>query len=201
MLSHRRSDFSSPAESTGIGGFPYDWTPDSKVLVFGRFEAETNLDIWTLPSDGEAQPLVQTPAFELSAVLSPDGKWMAFHSNESGRAEIYVQPFPGPGRRWPISTNGGRNATWSPRGDELFYVENSRRLLAVDVTTEPEFRNGQPRTLFENTFPRFGKHYDVSPDGERFVMVEVEPSGDGPRQQVNVVINWFQELERLAPSP
>ena len=201
VIASRRSDFSTPAESTAIEGFTYAWTPDGEALLFGRNAPDTALDIWALTSDGEPQLLHGTPASELSPALSPDGKWMTFTSTESGRLEIYVQPFPGPGRRWTVSTNGGAHSAWSPSGQELFYMAGGQ-LVAVDVTTEPEFRVGPPRVLFEKVFQRgLGfRQYDVTPDGERFVAVEVENEDRG-RQQVTVVLNWFQELERLAPSP
>lgn len=200
---HRSTDFSSPAESSTTPGFPYAWTTDGKHLLFGRIGDGTGLDIWTLPRDGEARPLVVTPAHEGDAALSPDGNWLAFTSNESGQYQIYVQPFPGPGRRWPVSTKEAVQPVWSPRGGELFYVEEGERLMAIDVSTDPDFRLGEARILFEKTVaPGGGRRlYDVSPDGQRFVMVQTEHAGGQSRQQINLALHWFQELERLVPSP
>jgi serine/threonine-protein kinase len=191
------SDFSGPAEPIGISGIPHAWTPDGKRLVFSSFDGESS-DIWVYSSNGELEPLVRTRAWETGAAISPDGRWIAFSSNESGRSEIYVQPFPGPGKRSMVSVGGGTNPVWSPSLRELFYVEDFQRLMTVDIAAEPDFRAGKPRALFEREFPPspFRRPYDVAPDGQRFVMVE--GGAEAPsRQQINVVLSWFDELERL----
>ena len=122
-------------------------------------------------------------------------------SDESGRPEIYVQPFPGPGGKWQISTDGGIEPAWNPNGRELFY-RNGDRMMAVPVTTAPAFAAGRPTMLFErpymsSTFPLTGVTYDVTRDGQRFLMVKDQ---SGSATQINVVVNWFEELKRLVPT-
>jgi Tol biopolymer transport system component len=152
-------------------------------------------------ADHQTQPFVQMPATQSAARFSPDGRWLAYTSFESGRAEIYVQPFPGPGGKWQISTEGGTEPAWNPNGRELFYRQGER-MMAVDIVTQPAFSAGRPRLLFEGLYlPSAGNlaAYDVSQDGQRFLMVE-ESQQEQPPTQINVVLNWFEELERLVPT-
>ena len=178
------------------------WSPDGKMLAFS--ESGVN-DIWVLPFEGESkpQPFLQTPFLEGAARFSPDGRWVAYTSNESGRFEIYVQPFPGPGGKWQISTEGGTEAVWAGNGQELFY-RNGEQMLAVDITTQPAFSAGSPELLFEGQYFNDSSvgypaaNYDVTPDGQRFLMIR-EEQPEVP--QINVVLNWFEELKRLVPGP
>ena len=182
---------------------PGAWSPDGKTQVFSEINQATGLDIYMLrlDSDGKTQPLMASPANESNPKLSPDGGWLAYMSDESGRDETYVQPFPQTGRKWQVSTDGGRELVWSKNGAELFYT-NGDKLMAVDVTTQPTFSVGSPRLLFEGRFRHSttgSAAYDVSPDGRRFLRVQpIEP--DPPNNQINVVINWFEELKRVAGS-
>ena len=181
---------------------PGSWSPDGKALVFGEISQATAADIWALRFDGDRkpQPLLASPANEGNAKLSPDGRWLAYTSDESGRSETYVQPFPQSGRKWQVSTDGGDEPVWSRNGRELFYT-NGDRLMAVDVTTQAIFSVGSPRLLFQGRYAHSttsSAGYDVSPDGRRFLRVQpIEP--DPPNNQINVVINWFEELKRIAP--
>ena len=155
-----------------------------------------------LEGEREAQPFLQTPFEEGGAVFSPDGRWLAYVSNESGRYEIYVQPFPGPGGKWQISTEGGREPVWARNGRELFY-RNSNQMMAVEITTEPTFSAGSPRLLFEGAFMSgtvFLPYYDVTPDGQRFVMLKPVESETSAPTQINVVLNWFEELKQRVPT-
>ena len=113
----------------------------------------TASDVWALPADGDRKPraVVTTPFSESSPRLSPDGRWLAYTSNEPGRAEVFVQPFAGPGGRSQISTDGGSEPVWSRDGRELFYL-NGDRMMAVEITTAPAFRAGAPRLLFEGRY-------------------------------------------------
>jgi Tol biopolymer transport system component len=152
--------------------------------------------------DRKPRPVVQSPADEDQPVLSPDGRWLAYTSNVSGRSEVFVQPFPGPGARVQISTDFGTEPIWSPNGRELFYLAGDTTLMAVDITTTPTFKAGIPRVLVEgrymfNSNPAAG--YDVSPDGQRFLRVQpLHP--DPPSNQINVVLNWVEELRSVLPN-
>ena len=178
---------------------PMSWRPGEQRLAFIEIKSPSARDIWTLSPEGDATPFLVTSFNERSPLFSPDGQWLTYASNESGRDEVYVQPYPGPGRKWPISREGGTEPTWSLDGRELFYRQG-RKMMVVTVKTEPTFTVGEPRLLFEGEYlldPNGNANYDVFPDGKRFVMVEaVEESAPG---QINVVLNWFEELKRLVP--
>ena len=123
-------------------------------------------------------------------------------SDESGRPEIYAQPFPGPGKKWQISTAGGIEPVWARNGKELFYW-NSGQMMAVDITSEPTFSAGSPRLLFEGPYvsatSTWRPKYDVTSDGRRFVMIQRGLQELGV-MELNVVLNWFEELKRKAPA-
>jgi Tol biopolymer transport system component len=132
-------------------------------------------------------------------MFSPDGRWLAFVSNESGREEIYIQPYPGPGKKNLISTDGGREPVWSSDGRELFY-RSGDKMMAVTIQAALEPAIGTPRTVFEGSYVSYaggGNSYDVSPDGRRFLMVKSEEKTTPT--QINVVLNWGEELRRLVP--
>jgi len=163
----------------------------------------TGLDIWVLPQGEEPRPF-QTSAFkETEPQFAPDGRFLAYVSDESGREEVYVQRYPSTGDRWQISTEGGTEPLWARSGKELFY-RRGRTLLAVDVTTDPTFKLvGIPRPLFtgnyhSSTTYHGGAEYDVSLDGTRFLMIRREPASIPTR--IHIVFNWFEELERLMPT-
>ncbi len=128
-------------------------------------------------------------------MFSPDGAWIAYYSDESGRNEVCVQAYPGPGRRWQVSTGGGTNPVWSPDGRELFYRQG-RRMMVVPVRIDQEFSAGKPQLLFQGQF--LPEPYDVFPDGSRFLMIQTEQ--DSESDQIHVVLNWFEELQRLVPA-
>jgi Tol biopolymer transport system component len=154
--------------------------------------------------DAEARPVLHTPANELSPMFSPDGRWLAYASDESGRSEIYVQSYPGPGGKWPVSTEGGSEPVWNRNGRELFY-RSGTRLIAVDVTTtQGTFSAGKPTMLFEGQYqpspnPQTN-NYDVSPDGQRFLMLKPSAAQEVAPMQINVVLNWFDDLKRRVPA-
>jgi len=159
----------------------------------------------SLDGDGVGQTLMQTEFTESYPAFSPDGRWLAYNSDETGRREVFVLPYPATGPKWQISDQGGGKPVWSPKGDELFYRDGPR-LYAVrneSIETDPAFKHGRPKLLFEKPFvdsPIFND-YDVSPDGQRFVFIELTETEAalGPVDQLTVVQNWFEELERLAP--
>ena len=165
---------------------------DGDTLVFQRSSESSQFDILALSlrDPSKVRPLVQTPAYESSGGLLPDGRWLSYVSNETGRNEVYVTPFPGPGERVQVSTQGGTQPLWNPSGNELFYRIDDK-MMVVDVTSGPALKLSPPKMLFEARYA-YGAgitipNYDVSRDGQRFIMVKPE-SGAG---RLNVVLNWF----------
>src|SRR5262249_22305576 len=179
-----------------VGSF----TPDAQGLIV--YALGTNgEDIFTLPLDRKASltPFLRTPASEKAPALSPDGRWIAYCSDEAGRDEIYVQPYPGPGGKIQVSTEGGAEPVWARSGRELFYRQGDK-MMAVEVTTHPSFSASTPRVLFEGRFTRGHRghtNYDVSPDGSRFLMIQGQESGASP---IHVVLDWSAELSSRAPA-
>jgi serine/threonine-protein kinase len=190
---------------------PMSWSPDGQLLAFIELNPSTGLDISMLhlgdPSAGsgqvrKAQMFLRTPFNESVPRFSPDGRWVAYISNESSRNEIYVQPYPGPGGKWQISTDGGTEPVWNPNGRELFF-RNSDKMWAVDITTQPSFAAGKPRLLFQGPYlpsPATSSNYDVSLDGQRFLMVKPNEQEQTAPTQINVVLNWFEELKQKVPT-
>jgi eukaryotic-like serine/threonine-protein kinase len=181
---------------------PCSWSPDGQLLTFFELSPKTAGDIWVLRiSERKAQPFLQTPAFESAGQLSPDGHWVAYTSDESARREVYVQPYPGPGGKWQISTDGGNEPVWNHNGRELFY-RSGDKIMAVEITTQPSFTVGKPKMLFEGPYKLSGgglANYDVAADGQRFLMVK--PVGqEQAATQIDVVLNWTEELKRLVPT-
>ena len=156
---------------------------------------------------GRVQPMVQTPADERNAEITPDGRWVAYQSNETGQYEIYVRPFPDVSSgHWQVSTSGGTRPLWARNGQELFYVTPIGQLMGVRVDREARWTAGTPMKLLEG--PYFfgggafaGRSYDVARDGRRFLMIK--PVGGSERASAPaslvVVQNWFEELKRLVP--
>ncbi len=182
---------------------PMSWSPDGQLLAFIDVNPSTQRDIWVLRvGDRKAEPFLRTRFDESVPRFSPDGHWLAYVSNESGRYEIYVQPYPGPGGKWLISTEGGTEPNWNPNGRELFY-RSGDKMMAVDITTQPSFAVGKPRVLFAGPYelsPATSPDYDVSPDGQRFLMLKPAEAGEAAAPtQINVVLNWFEELKRRVP--
>jgi eukaryotic-like serine/threonine-protein kinase len=182
---------------------PMSWSPDGKLLAFFEVNPTTQRDIWVLRmSDRKLLPFLQTPFNEAVPRFSPDGRWLAYISDESGRYEIYVQSYPGPGGKWQISTEGGTEPAWNGNGRELFY-RNGDKMMAVDIATQPGFAAGTPRMLFEGRYERApfpSTNYDVSPDGQRFLMLKPSESAEAAPTQINVVLNWFEELKQKVPT-
>ena len=181
---------------------PRSWTPDGRTLLFTQLGTQTLSDIWSFsPDDGESRPWLQTDAVESDPVVSPSGRWVAFVSNESGQDEVYVRPLSGSGL-WRVSNEGGEEPVWSRDERELFY-RDGEHLVVVRVATGGVFEAGPPQSLFEDSYFRSNVDtaaYDVSPDGARFLMVKpMEETLGSP--QLDVVLNWFEELKELVPVP
>ena len=188
---------SSPNEQ-----YPGSFSPDGEILAFTEVNPSTGRDIWLLPmeSNGSPQSFLSTAAHEWEPRFAPNGQLIAYTSDESGQNEVYVRPYPaGPGE-WQISNQGGRDPLWAPDGRTLFY-RNGPKMMAVAVDTEPTFRPGRPSLLFEGEYalhpPGFTNH-DISPDGRQFLMIKDDRVSE--QAQINVVLNWFEELKRLVPT-
>ena len=178
-----------------VAKIPTSWSPDGKLLAF-----HTDGDIWVLPLEGEKEPyaFTQTDARELRGVFSPDGRWMAYQSNESGQAEVYVTPFPGPGRKWQVSTDGGQHPWWRRDGREIVYQEPGGLIVAVAVEArEDTFLVGADTPLVEATPPNVNIgafFYAPMPDAQRFLLVQLAVEEDSG--SLTLVVNWTAELER-----
>jgi len=178
---------------------PHSWSPDGVLLAYSEGLPE-NGDLWVLSLEGEREPqeFLVTEFNERHSMFSPDGRWIVFTSDRSGRDEIYVKPYP-QGGIVPISDGGGREPIWARDGRELFY-RNGDKMMVVSVQTDPTFRAETSRLLFEGTYHSlvWTSNYDISPDGQRIVIAEAV-RGSAPTQ-INVVLNWFEELKRLVPT-
>jgi serine/threonine-protein kinase len=159
-----------------------------------------DIGIWR--NSGAEEMLLSSPITELDPTLSPDDRFMAYVSDESGRREVYIRALNG-AARVQVSSDGGDEPVWSPQGRELFYRRGAQ-MIAVPVSTASTVTLGKPVVLFEGRFevdPFRGDatNYDVTPDGQRFIMVR--PAADSARSllQLNVVVNWEDDLKRMAP--
>ncbi|MDA2927349.1 protein kinase [Acidobacteria bacterium AH-259-G07] len=186
---------------------PWSFSPDGKRLVVGELNPETESDIHMLSMEGKptSKPLLQTPFYESQPAISPDGRWMAYTTRESGQREVYVRPFPKVEEgKWQISSGGGREPVWAPEGRELFYRSlNGQEMMMVRVESEPTFTPGSPDVLFTGRyFYAGGRQYDISPDGQRFLMIKEAEQTDeaSARTELIIVQNWFDELKRLVPT-
>ena len=217
------ADGSGPAERLTTSVYnqvALSWSPDGKILAFGEDNPATGNDIWMLPMDGDRKPraFLHERFHEKAAQFSPDGRWLAYASTETGQSEIYVRPYPGPGGKWQISNDGGDRPRWARSGRELFYV-NGDTLMSVTVTLAGMFRAAKPQRLVQ-LFPdltddvrrrRDGSAnvlgitrvspdpiYDVSPDGQRFAKSTNEPQPHVT--QIHLVLNWFEQLKLGVPT-
>ena len=175
-----------------------DWSTDGRFLLFDTYDAKTGSDVWALPlfGDGKPYPLLNTPFNEAQAHFSPDGRWFAYSSNETGRYEVYIQSFPLSGGKWLVSTAGGAQPHWRRDGKELLYMAADRRLMAVDVTAGSSFEARAPKALFQTQVVRYDapNRYDVSADGQRFLVNC--PVGEVSQTPITVVLNWTAGLKR-----
>ena len=185
---------------------PGSWTPDGATLAFVESDLETGMDILTLDlKSRRTTPFLNSRAAEAGPEFSPDGRWLAYTSDETGRLEVYVRPFPGPGGKWLISQEGGREPVWARSGKQLYYRSlDGKEVWAVDVQTGAGFAASKPRRLLQLTeamitgYPN--RTWDVSPDGQRFLMVKLEDIRLTPVTELVLVVNWVEDLKRLAPA-
>jgi serine/threonine-protein kinase len=187
---------------------PDSISPDGSRLVFEEQNPSVNLMALAMDKDRKAEPLVQSQMYaERNGEISPEGRWLAYQSNESGQFEIYVRPFPDVNSgKWQVSTMGGTRPLWARNGQELFYVAPDGALMRVAVERGPAWRSGTPAKLFENndgwaiSANNFGRSYDISADGRRFLAIKSAAEQTGAPSNLVVVQSWFEELKRLVPA-
>jgi eukaryotic-like serine/threonine-protein kinase len=183
--------------------YPLSISPDGKTLLFSTSDPSSRTDLWitSLGEPKQTKPFLATPFDEEHGTFSPDGRSVAYQSDESGKSEIYVTDFPAGGNRVQVSTDGGSEPVWARNGKALFY-RSGKKLFAVPVTLGLHFVAGPPKVLLENDF-EFSTQginaYDVSPDGQRFYFVQ-EDDKTKHEAKLDVVLNWSEELKRLAPA-
>ena len=180
---------------SSTNSFPSDWSSDGRHIIFS---ANNPADLFLLPYSGNKQPvsIVSSPSDQAHANFSPDVKFIAYSSSESGRYEVYVQTFPVSDRKWPISTNGGYEPRWRADGKEIYYLSEDRNLMAVTVSSGPSF--GIPKALFQTPMREgahpLRTHYVPTRDGSRFLIHE---QGSNPAPvPITVVLNWTAGLNR-----
>ena len=197
---------------TATRNFPLSWSGDGKILVvmqnfFPNGKANLNFGVLAMEGDSKYRPLLKEKYHESQPQISPNGRWMAYVSNESGQAQIYVRPFPEvDAGRWQVSTSGGNSPLWSRDGRELFYRSGDAVIL-VPVKTEPAFSFETPKTLFRGAYrpgmPLSPYQWDVSLDSKRFLMMKeagATASTGGGAPKINIVLNWFEELKQRVPA-
>jgi serine/threonine-protein kinase len=184
---------------------PLSFTADGRYLIFAEQNPGQGWDQMAVSLDEPRRviPLLQTAASEMSAEVSPNGRWFAYSSDESGRHEVYVRSFPDSGReRRAVSSSGGKQPQWSRDGSELFYLSQTGAMMAVRVSETPELSVSQPVELFADAgygHTAGARSYDLADDG-RFLMVKTPtPTGTSSAGSIEIVHNWFEELKRLVP--
>ncbi len=172
------------------------FSPDGKELAYIEQSPETGTDIWILPLDGERkpQPFLRTRFKEWFPEFSPDGQWLAYESDESGRFEIYVQQYPGSGGKVQISNEGGARPVWSHDGRTLFYMKGDK-LMRVPIETKTGFAAHTAQQVFQGDYYASGHYFDVMPDGKEFVFIK-ETEQARAATQINIVLNWFDDLKQ-----
>ena len=177
--------------------FPSDWSADGRFLTYYRTDPKTQLDIWTVSMDADRKPVpyLHGDFNESQSQFSPDGRWMAYVSDESGAPQVYVQSFPTLGGQRQISAEGGTQPRWRRDGKELFYLAPDRKLMAVPVKTGAIFEADAPRALFQTALSvtELRQSYAVSADGQRFLLNAPLDAGSPP---LTVVLNWPALLKK-----
>ncbi len=188
---------------TDLEKWPDDWSPDGRYVIYEERSSENGDDLWLLPMDGDRKPiaLVRSPFTETFGQFSPDGRWIAYQSDQSGRSEVSVRPF-GPlgtdaasGGVYQVSRDGGERPLWRRDGRELIYIGANRAITAVDVPADPRIRTGTPRPLVQMPPSVLGfTRLELHPDGQRFLVRA--PAGDDATAPINIVMNWQAALRQ-----
>jgi serine/threonine protein kinase/Tol biopolymer transport system component len=179
---------------------PMDWSPDGRFILYTVNDPKTKIDLWVVPLFGDQKPVpfLQTEANERLGRFSPNARWIAYTSDQSGSNEIYVQTFPASGGQWQVSTNGGYFVAWRGDGKELFYVSSDRKMMSVEVNGEgTSFERGTPKFLFDLHIPSFNTpqaQFAVTLDGRKFLIAK--PVGGDTSAPITVVLNWTSDLKR-----
>jgi Tol biopolymer transport system component len=185
---------------TPIAKMTYDWSRDGRYIIYGVADPKTSWDLWSLPLDDTSKtvPFLQTNSDERRAKFSPNGRWIAYESNESGTNEVYVRPFPVTPGKWQVSTTGGEQPRWRRDGKELFYLSSDHKLMSVEVNTDAStFEHRTPTALFGTRvggLDTVGGIYDVTADGQRFILNNLV--AEATYTPITVVLNWTADLKR-----
>jgi Tol biopolymer transport system component len=189
-------DGNGPEEQLTTNGFAQSWSPDGRTLAFVDMGPATGSDIWFLTlADRKPRPFLQSFT-ENMPTFSPDGRWIAYVSNDAGNPEVYVRAYPGPKARWQVSRDGGDEPVWNRNGRELFF-RHGDDMMAVEVNPETAFTAGTPYRLFTGQFTPGGDraNFDAMPDGQHFVIVK--PTDAGLPPQITITLNWTATLGNL----
>ncbi len=199
-IPYNRADEDELLLEAGEAVWPNDWSRDGKYIVYEENDPKFRSDLWVLPMQGDRKPVVflDSEFNESQAQISPDAKWIAYSSDESGKPEIYVQTFPSKGGKWQISTGGGSMPSWRGDGKEIYYWGLDRNLMSVSVNPSTDFEAAVPQPLFKIDFRRaelgWNKQYAPSSDGQRFLINSV--LGRASRSPITVLMNWSAELNK-----
>jgi dipeptidyl aminopeptidase/acylaminoacyl peptidase len=191
---------------------PGSWSSDGKTLALTELNLtnlQGDISVLSMENDGTRKLVLEEKCSELQPQISPNGRWIAYVSDESGQHEIFVRPFPDVNKgKWQVSEGGGHSPLWSPDGRELFY-RNGESVMVASVETESSFSFGSRKNLFRGAYvsDNYGsvivRSWDLHPDGKRFLMIKELPgdvtSEEASRQKFNVVVNWFEELKQRVP--
>jgi len=200
-IERKRSNGSGEVETllkSNGNPIPNDWSPDGRFLLYTEGLVGSGQTVWALPLSGDRRPTAVTTRQEgidqSDAAFSPDGRWVAYSSTESGQSEVYIMPFNRNGGRWQVSTSGGNKSRWSRDSKELFYIALDRTLMSVPVMLSKDSpKLGAPQPLFRTSIVGFFSLFDVSSDGKRFVIASTVQSQNAP---LALVVNWTELLKK-----
>lgn len=180
------------------GAFPSDLTADGQFVIYHNPSANRGWDLWLFPTADRSKPnpVVQTEFNEVYGTVSPDGRWLAYTSDETGSMQVYVRAFPAAGQKAQVSVRGGYEPKWAAKGNELYFISPGRKLMSVKLQAGASFRVAVPEELFELPLPEpvaaFANSYEVTADGRRFLVNTLIP--DSPSSPISVVLNWTISL-------